>query len=223
MTQTQTHSTRRRAQRAPFFLTALAGVVLAALSLAGCGGSSSASPGSSSVSPDAGGKAEDNALKFSKCMREHGVTNFPNPETGPNGQVGLKVKGGPSSLGVSPQTMEAAQKACQHFAEALAPKLSPQEKVEREEQVQKFAKCMREHGVNVHAETSSGLVRIGIHGGPGSGGPNPESPAFQAAQKACQGLLPLKGGHGPGAPSTSSHGGNSLGREQGKPGLGIGG
>jgi hypothetical protein len=218
MTQTQTHSTRPRAQRAPFYLTALAGVLLAGLALAGCGGTSSASPGSSSGSSSAGGKAADNALKFSKCMREHGVANFPNPEISGNGQVGLKVKGGPGSLGASPQTMEAAQKACQHFAESLAPKVSPQEKVEREEQVQKFAKCMREHGINVHAETSSGLVRIGIHGGSGSGGPNPESPAFQAAQKACQGLLPFKGGRAPGAPSTSSHGG-----EQGKAGLSVGG
>jgi hypothetical protein len=156
-------------------------------------------------------------------MREHGVTNFPNPEISGNGQVGLKVKGGPSSLGASPQTMEAAQKACQHYAEALAPKLSPQEKVEREEQVQKFAKCMREHGISVHSESSGGLVRIGIHGGPGSGGPNPESPAFQAAQKACQGLLPLKGGHRTGGPGQASGGGGSGGGEQGKAGLGIGG
>jgi hypothetical protein len=151
-------------------------------------------------------------------MREHGVTNFPNPEISPNGQVGLKVKGGPGSLSASPQTMEAAQKACQHFTEGLEPKLSPQEKVEREEAVQKFAKCMREHGIDVHGESSGGDIRIGIHGGPGSGGPNPESPAFQAAQKACQGLLPFKGGHAPGAHSTTSHGG-----EQGKAALGIGG
>jgi hypothetical protein len=218
MTQTQTHSSSRRVQRAPFFLTALAGVVLAGLALAGCGSSSSASPGSSSGSTTAGGKAADSALKFSKCMREHGVTNFPNPEVSSNGQVGLKIKGGPGSLGASPQTMEAAQKACQHFAEGLEPKLSPQEKVEREEAVQKFAKCMREHGINVHAETSSGLVRIGIHGGPGSGGPNPESPAFQAAQKACQGLLPFKGGHPSGGPGSHTGGG-----EAGKAGLSVGG
>jgi hypothetical protein len=151
-------------------------------------------------------------------MREHGVTNFPNPEIGAGGQVGLKVKGGPGSLGASPQTMEAAQKACQHFAEGLEPKMTPQEKVEREEAVQKFAKCMREHGIDVHAQTSGGAIRIGVHAGPGSGGPNPESPAFQAAQKACQGLLPFKGGHPSGAPSKSSHGG-----EQGKAGLSVGG
>jgi hypothetical protein len=68
----------------------------------------------------------------------------------------------------------------------------------------KFAKCMREHGINIHASASGGKVSVGIQGAPGAGGPNPESPAFQAAQKACQGLLPFKGG-GPG-PATSKVG-----------------
>jgi hypothetical protein len=226
MTQVQTHPTRRRIRRAPFFLTASAGVLLAALAVAGCGGSSSASPGSTEVSPaSAGGKVAETALKFSKCMREHGVTNFPNPEIS-GGHVGLKIKqGGPGGLGANQQTMEAAQNACKHFQEGLAPKLTPQEKVEREEAVMKFAKCMREHGIDVHGETSGGNIRIGIHGGPGSGGPNPESPAFQAAQKACQGLLPFKGG-GPGqagAPTKAPPSASSGGGGQNKPGLSVGG
>jgi hypothetical protein len=72
----------------------------------------------------------------------------------------------------------------------------------------KFAKCMREHGVTVHASTSGGGIEIQIHKDPGSGGPNPESPAFQSAQKACSGLLPEKpggkGAAGPEAPGASS-------------------
>jgi hypothetical protein len=111
--------------------------------------------------------------------------------------------------GTNPSAMDAAQNACKRYQpSARKENLSPQEKVAREEAVQKFAKCMREHGINVHASTAGGGVQIGIQGGPGAGGPNPESPAFQAAQKACQGLLPFKGG-GPGGapgggPSTSS-------------------
>ena len=57
----------------------------------------------------------------------------------------------------------------------------------------KFAKCMREHGINVACLDAGGGVQIGIHGqARATAGPNPESPAFQAAQKACQGLLPFK-------------------------------
>ena len=69
---------------------------------------------------------------------------------------------------------------------------------ENEEKLVKFAKCMREHGVDIHASTQGAGIQVGIQGGPGSSGPKPDSPAFQAAQKACQGLLP-GGGPGPGA------------------------
>jgi hypothetical protein len=151
-------------------------------------------------------------------MREHGVRDFPNPEIS-NGRATLRVKtGGPGGLRANPQTMEAAQNDCKHFIKGSEPKLSPQEKVAREEQVLRFAKCMREHGIDVHASTSGGGVQIAIQGRLGSGGgPNPESPAFQAAQKACQGLLPFKGpgpggGPAPGAAKGAKGGGSfSLG------------
>ena len=80
--------------------------------------------------------------------------------------------------------------------------LSPQQKVEHEEAVQKFAKCMREHGIKVEASAQGGGIQIRIHAHAGAeGAPNPESPAFQSAQKDCQGLLPgggpRAGGPGP--------------------------
>jgi hypothetical protein len=173
------------------------GAIAATLLLAACGGSSS-SPKSSAAT------AADNALSFSKCMREHGVKNFPNPEIS-GSRVSLRVKsGGPGGIEVSPQTMEAAQSACRHFQPAEQTNISPQEKVAHQEAVLKFAKCMREHGIEVHASTVGGGVQIQIHRGTGSVGPNPESPAFQAAQKGCQGLLPGPKGAGPGGPGTGS-------------------
>ena len=45
---------------------------------------------------------------------------------------------------------------------------------------------MREHGIRGQEVSASGGIRIAIHGNPGNGGPNPESPAFEAAQCACQ-------------------------------------
>jgi hypothetical protein len=55
-----------------------------------------------------------------------------------------------------------------------------------------FSKCMRAHGVPSFPDPGSGG---GIRITPGSG-LNPQSPSFQAAQKACRKLLP---GGGPGA------------------------
>src|SRR6202035_821886 len=117
-------------------------------------------------------------------------------------------KGGLRINGSNPNAMQAAQNACKRYQPSAGKvKLTPQEKVEREEQVMRFARCMREHGINVHASTAGGGVQIGIEGH--GRGPNPESPAFQAAQTACQKLLPQKGpgpgGAAPdGGPATSS-------------------
>jgi hypothetical protein len=197
MTPPRPHSPTARADRARAGLLAAVAPLAAGLALAACG--------SGSADPNAAGTAADNALKFSQCMREHGVTNFPNPEVKGN-SVKLMLKAGGPGGSINPQTLEAAQNACKHFQAANEPHLSPQERIAREEQVLKFARCMREHGVDLHASTAGtggNGVRIRLPGGPGSG-PNPESPSFQAAQKACAGLLPFK--HAPGA-QTSQGGG----------------
>ncbi len=162
----------------------------ASLLLAACGGSSPTNSASAEASREQ--KAETKFADFAKCLREHGV----NAEaiSHPGGGHGLKVS--PGQAGGGPAAMEAAEKACARYRPA--PKqvnLSPQQKVEQEEAVQKFAKCMREHGIKVEASAQGGGVQIKIHAHPGAeGGPNPESPAFQSAQQACQKLLPFKGG-----------------------------
>jgi hypothetical protein len=188
----------------------------ASLLLVACGGSA---PKATATQDN-----EEKFVKFAKCLREHGIEVATSTASGGGG---LKVNGR------NPQAMAAAQSACKRYQpSAEQENLTPQQKVEHEEEVMKFAKCMREHGVDVHASAVGGAVKIGIEGGPGHG-PNPESPTFQAAQKACQGLLPLKrGGPGPGgrvlggpggpAPGsvTSQSGG---GKESSGAGLAIGG
>ena len=193
---------RARASRLP--MLAALGVIAASLTLAACGGSSS-SPSASSAAREQ--QAEVKLADFAKCMREHGIEA--EAAAGPGGEGhGLKIKG-PSG----PAKMEAAQTACKKYQPAPQKlNLSPQEKVERAEAVEKFAKCMREHGIEVHASTSEGGISIRIHGKPGAG-PNPESPAFQKAQSSCQGLLPFKKGFHGGPPpkqlSGSSEGRNA--------------
>ena len=164
---------------------ALLAALAAGLALVACGGSKNASD------PVAGEHASEHAdevkaQKFAKCLREHGV--HASASAAPGGGLQLRIQGSPGS---GPQGAEGAQSACAKYRPgAKRVNLSPQEKVKREEEVLKFAKCMREHGIDVHTEVGAGKIAIGIHGN--ASGPNPGSPSFQSAQKACSGYLQLK-------------------------------
>jgi len=123
-------------------------------------------------------------------MREHGVRNFPNPEVS-EGRETLHMSGGPSDLGASPQVIEAANRSCQRYRTAVSPKLTAQERVAHEELARKWAKCMREHGVEVEVHTleihgNASRARL-LSGKTGVPPPNPESPAFQRAVGICGG------------------------------------
>lgn len=53
------------------------------------------------------------ALKFSECMRNHGITDYPDPRVQGDGiSMSLKAQGGASNLNPSSPKFQAAQKAC---------------------------------------------------------------------------------------------------------------
>jgi hypothetical protein len=57
-------------------------------------------------------KMGEGALKFSQCMRAHGVPNFPDPNIS-GGGVRLTIRGGPSGIDANSPQFKAAQKTCQ--------------------------------------------------------------------------------------------------------------
>jgi hypothetical protein len=74
----------------------------------------------------------------------------------------------------------------------------------RQDELLKWAQCMRQHGVNV-PDPVNGQIRITVTPGPGrtapaSNGPVEGNPQFQAAQNACKQYEP-NGGNGSGPPS----------------------
>jgi hypothetical protein len=182
-------STRPRARAPIAAILAVFAALAAGFALSACG--SSGSPADAAATERAKERQDETkAADFAKCLREHGIEAS---ASSAGGQFRLQIS---PKAGTGRQTMETAQKACARYRpEPKRIKLSPQERVKREEEVLKFAKCMREHGVDIHAEVGGGKVRMGIHR---AEGPNPESPAFQSAQKACAGDLPFKLGRAPG-------------------------
>ena len=195
----------------------LAGAVLL---VAGCGGSSS-SPGvahlgsntSSSADPGSGGdssspesessaSAQQKIIAFSHCMRTHGVPEFPEPS---EGHVLLRSSDRNGHVtGINPQSaqFQAASKACAKLSPKGGKPPSPAEQAKLQEKALLFSQCMRTHGVPSFPdpEFSSSGGGVGIHIGGRKGGPSridPSSPQFQAAQKACQSIMPgPKGGPG---------------------------
>ena len=134
-----------------------------ALAIAACG-SSSKSTTTAGSSPAAAG------FKFSACMRSHGVPNFPDPTSngpGPGPTVHVD-KHSPA--------FQNAQQACGSLQAAIA---EAKPRPTRARQLRQ-AECMRTHGVPNYPDP---LPRGGYNI---PSGINPQSPAFQRAQNACE-------------------------------------
>lgn len=170
------------------------GALAAVLFLGGCGSDSSgdktvadtgASKGTAGTSaPGAATKAD--GLAFSKCMRDHGVKNFPDPNA--QGQIWLGSPGqGGGGLDPSSPQFSAAQNACK----SLAPGGSPEQQKTDRTNALKYSKCMRSHGApNFPDPDSSGGIKTD------NNAVDPNTPQFKAAEKACAEFQP----GGPNAP-----------------------
>jgi hypothetical protein len=157
---------------------------------------------------------EDAVYRYSSCMRTHGVPKFPDPKQASGGGMSLAI--GPE-MGVDPKSpqFQAAEKACRKLLPGGGKAPSPAQLAKDLAQMLKFSACMRAHGLPDFPDptSSGGGIQLSIGGKKGSG-LNPSSPVFQAAQKACQSVMPgpkLKGGGSTelrvGGPSTGSAGG----------------
>jgi hypothetical protein len=141
-----------------------------ALTAAGCGGSgdSKSSSSSSNANPTL-----EQAVKYAQCMRENGVTDFPDPDK--NGRFRIAA-GGPNQN--SPQVKKAKQ-ACKS-QEPPGLKDDPASVAKAQEEWLKFAQCMRKNGIRDFPDPKDGKLlvprdRI-----------NTNSPQFKNALKACR-------------------------------------
>lgn len=197
---------RRHHSAFPFSFLILAAIGCC-LALAACGGSGSENVGGEASSQK---NIEQRMVKFTKCLREHGVQAETSAGNGPKGRgFGVKIAGGPPAGGPAggqkegggpPPQVERAMNACKQYRPQ--PKqldLSPAEKAEQAKKALEFARCMRSHGIQVPDPGPDGTLELNDV--------NPQSATFEAAQNACQHLMgkaPLairariggSGGHG---------------------------
>jgi hypothetical protein len=143
---------------------AVAALTGLALLVAGCGG---VSPTTTTTGAAAGnGPPKDiagSAYRYSACMRNHGVSNFPDPKVTTSGsgtQVAIMV---PRGVGGTPQ-FNTAQTACkgilpQPSKSDLAAQAKQQEI--HKQDLLAFAHCLRNHGVRGFPDpTSQGQLTL---------------------------------------------------------------
>lgn len=166
---TEPAKTRARPGKArPLFAAALAMVALTAAACSGSGSSSSSSDTSRNSA----------ALAYAKCMRSHGVTDFPDP----NAQGGFSA---PNGMNPNSATYKSASNSCKSLDSSTPPPVSASNAA----RLLEYAQCMRAHGIADFPDPNSqGHLNVG--GNKNHPDLEPGNPQYMAANKACQADLP---------------------------------
>jgi hypothetical protein len=123
---------------APAAAALLAGTAIAACGSNASNASNASNSSSAGVNPTPA-HAQQEALNFSRCMRSHGVPNFPDPTA--TGGINFNVPG----INSSSPSFEAAQTACKNLLPVKSPPAGPPAPHAHAQLIQ-LAKCMRTHG-----------------------------------------------------------------------------
>ncbi|MCW6004111.1 hypothetical protein K1W54_05890 [Micromonospora sp. CPCC 205371] len=164
---------------------------LLALAAAGCGSGSSsddevASATGGGASPTAsaspGATDPDQSRKFSQCMRDNGIPDFPDPDA--NGQI---PRDGFDRDSMSGDSWQKAFEACRSVAPNGGER--PELDAAQQEQLRVWAQCMRDNGVDIpDPDANGGGFMFG-----GDSQIDPDDPKFRAAMDACQDKFTFRG------------------------------
>jgi hypothetical protein len=190
-------SGKRRPRRAFGVSLAIAGLAAMGLLATACGGGSkgpgaagagratttAAPTAAASSSPPGQISQAQQLLELARCIRSHGVPNFPDPSPAA-GLLGMI-----ENSGVNPQTpaFQAAVQACKKY-EPVA-NLTPAQSAAQNAKGVEESQCMRSHGVPDFPDPTTGPIGEQVINMRGTG-IDMQSPAFQAASQACQRLYP---------------------------------
>jgi len=150
-----------------------------ALALAGCGGSGHSPPTTAGGKPGAGGQA---AYRYAACMRNHGVTGFPDPKVSVgNGSVRVAMMVTPA--------FKPAQRACQSILPGPSNQSPAQVAAQQRHHRQillAFARCLRAHGLSRFPDpTAQGQLTLEMIN---AAGIDLHQPGVLTAAKACIGV-----------------------------------
>ncbi len=217
-------------------LAAVAGTLVLAAAACGSSGSSAASNNVASLSKNGSSSSgstqkstsvspaefRKQLLAYAQCMRDNGVTAYPDPQFDANGNPQFNRGDGQGfdALRNSPN-FDKARTACESKRPDFGSQFqrTPAEQAALRKNLLKYAKCMRGKGVDFPDPTfdANGRPQFTRNGAPGGAqGQNRNDPTFQAASTACRQQVGGNIGRGPG-------GGGGFGGGRGFGGGGGGG
>jgi hypothetical protein len=174
--QSVTTTSRRR-----FGVTATAALITCALTLAACESSGKPSSSAGQLSQAQGQRAQQDAVRFSGCMRSHGVPDFPDAPTAGDPSSGRAFK---NAFNTQSPAFLSADASCQHLLPSR--QSSDQGSAPSQKQITAalaFAHCIRSRGFPHFPDpTSSGQL---THEMVAAAGINLNQPAVLRAGYAC--------------------------------------
>ena len=155
-------------------LRPLAALAMVALIGAGC----SNEPAENGNAGNKNATTRDKAVKFSECMRDNGVGEFPDPDASGGLTIDGVVNG--SSLDPSTPAWKEAIGACKN----LQPPgfMGHKRSAEEQQAALRFAACMRENGVKDFPDPTADGPLINVNGAH-------SIPGFQAAMQKCRDVM----------------------------------
>jgi hypothetical protein len=162
--------TRRR-------LRPLAALAMVALTGAGCGSGAPSETGTAPAGNTRSATDQDKGVKFAECLREHGVSDFPDPDAKGEFQYGVSV---------SPAVWRRATTACKDLQPPGS--LSSKRTLKQQSASLRFAQCVRGNGVKDFPDPANGEPLIDTTHIPSSNRPGGMTILDAAIQK-CRSLL----------------------------------
>jgi|HigsolmetaAR202D_1030399.scaffolds.fasta_scaffold44252_2 hypothetical protein len=169
-------------------MLALGGLVLA-LAVGGCGGSdegdgvatAGGTPSAKAAGNNAAGADQEREamLRFSQCMRENGVPEYPDPKFEEGGGVNLSLP-----EGTSKEKVDAAEQKCRQYLPNGGEAKKPDPGVT--EQLRAYSKCMRENGIEKFPDPTDQGLQVNNE----QLGMKPDDPRLKAAEEKCRQLRP---------------------------------
>ncbi len=164
-------------------LRSLAALAVIALISAGC----SNAPTDTSTANNTAAN-HDKAMRFAQCMRDNGVSGFPDPDA--SGALTIDAVANGSSVDPDSATFQQALSACRDLEPAGF--MGQKRTAQQQEGALKFAQCIRDNGVKDFPDPTPDGPLIDTNRIPSASTPSGMS-ILHAAMQKCRGLAAAAG------------------------------